>query len=369
MITGKYTMVGDEELELLRETLSSHEFSGNSDVVALYQADLAEYFGTAFALASSSGTAAIHLALLAGGVRAGDDVVVPATAAVMTALPVLAIGAEVRFIDVAPTSFAISADLLDSTITERTRAVITVPMWGYEDNAAELLAVCADREILLIEDAAQAHGSQTAKGYIGALGHIGAFSTHGRKLVSTGEGGFCLTNDSTLFDRLYRLRTLGQDPAGDPASFGREFGLNFKLSGLCAAVGRAQLHRLAARVFERNSIADKWRTVLSEVLACEWVAPPAIHNCYGLALSVDPSSRQAVEQALLEAGILTDTSAYGYRVLYEHDLFSRYRPEKRCKNAELFVNSLIVLPCHEGIDESTIYTAGDKIAECITSKN
>lgn len=247
VINIKYVQIGHDELHAVRDTLVTADLSGNTEVIGLYEQELANWFDVRFAVACSSGTAAIHLALLALGVGPSAEVIVPATAPVMTALPVLAVGAVPVFADVAhPATFALDLADVVGKLTPRTRAVIAVPMWGYPADGPELTQACRDWGVPLVEDAAQAHGTSLFGRYAGTQGVIGRFSTHARKLICTGEGGFCTTDDPALADRLRQLRNLGQPPGS--GEFGVGFGLNYKLSALAATLGRVQLSRLIGRL-------------------------------------------------------------------------------------------------------------------------
>lgn len=247
VIDIKNVQLGHDELNAVRNTLVAADLSGNAAVVGRYEQELAAWFDTHSAVTCSSGTAAIHLSLLALEIGPGTEVIVPATAPVMTALPVLAVGAVPVFADIAhPTTFALDmADVADK-LTARTRAVVAVPMWGYPGDGPELARACHDWGVPLLEDAAQAHGTTLFGHYAGTHGVIGTFSTHARKLICTGEGGFCLTDDPAIADRLRQLRNLGKMPDG--GDFGTGFGLNYKLPALAAALGRVQLSRLTSRL-------------------------------------------------------------------------------------------------------------------------
>ncbi|MBN1174915.1 MAG: DegT/DnrJ/EryC1/StrS family aminotransferase, partial [Micromonosporaceae bacterium] len=250
ILDTKHVLVGEPEHAAVRRVLDSADVSGNAAAVDAYEADLAAWFENPFAVACSSGTAAIHLALLALGVRRGDEVIVAATAPVMTVLPVLALGAIPVFADVAhPATFALDLDDAANKVTPRTKVVISVPMWGYPADGTALEDFCARWNLAWVEDAAQAHGTIVEGRHTGTLATIGTFSTHARKLVTTGEGGFCLTGSDRLDRRLRVLRNLGQPVEG--GEFGTRFGLNYKLGAVAAAIGSAQLSRLRLRITQR----------------------------------------------------------------------------------------------------------------------
>jgi dTDP-4-amino-4,6-dideoxygalactose transaminase len=329
--------------------LSSGELSGTAPVVAAYEKALADTFGVNWAVACSSGTAAIHLALLAHDVGAGDEVVVPATAPVMTAMPVLAVGARPVFADVTDSaSFALSLPDVQARLTSRTRVVISVAMWGYPADGDALAGLCDQRGLVLAEDAAQAHGTRTGDRLVGTRGHLGAFSTHERKLVNTGEGGFLLTDDENTADRLVALRNAGKAAAG--GQFGRSFGLNFKLPAMSAALGLRQLARLDQRVAMRRAIRDRLAAALTSV---DGVRPFPVRdgtpNGYAmLLLAEDAHLAVVLAEALAETGFVSDPRRYGYRPLYDYDAFADV-PADACPNAAQLCSRLVSLPCHEGV--------------------
>jgi perosamine synthetase len=350
VITSKHVLVGEAESDGVARCLKNGEISGGGPVVREYETALCAAFGPAHAVACSSGTAAIYIALRVLGVGRGDEVIVPPTAPAMTALPVLALGASVRFADVRPGGFSLDPEHVAAKLTPRTKAVIEVPMWGYAADLSELRGRCESVGAGLVEDASQAHGSQAAGKPAGTQATIGAFSTHARKLIATGEGGFLLTDHEEHFRHAQRVRSLGQSDSGDEA-FGEHFGLNFKLPAILASIGLAQVARLEQRIAARNAVAQTWLKALADLPGLEVLDRPQVHNCYGLAVRVPARLRTRYDDALASAGVLTDTRAYRYRPLNEAPLF---RADQDCPVAAALVDELIVLPCHEGVADSVI---------------
>ncbi|KPM50566.1 hypothetical protein ACG83_39105 [Frankia sp. R43] len=329
--------------------LSSGDLSGTAPVVADYERALAKTFGVNRAVACSSGTAAVHLSLLAHGVGAGDEVMVPATAPVMTAMPVLAVGARPVFVDVTDSaSFAVSLADVEARLSARTRVVISVAMWGYPADGDALARLCDRYGLVLVEDAAQAHGTRTGDRLVGTRGRIGAFSTHLRKLVNTGEGGFLLVDDETTADRLVALRNAGKAASG--GQFGRGFGLNFKLPAMSAALGLRQLARLDQRVIARRAIQDRLATAVGPVDGVtSFPVRDGIPNGYAMLLLADDAHLAVVlAEALAAAGFVSDPRRYGYRPLYDYDAFAEV-PAGACPNAAELCSRLVSLPCHEGV--------------------
>jgi perosamine synthetase len=371
-LSTKHVLVGDGEIQAVTSAVQGGDLSGNARLVGDYERALARWFGARFALACSSGTAALHLALLALAVGAGDEVIVPPTAPAMTALPVLAVGARPVFADTrSPASFALDPVDVDRKRTARTKAVVSVPMWGYPADDGELVAACHGWGLPLIEDAAQAHGTRLDRDgrLAGTQGAIGCFSTHARKLVCTGEGGFVLTGDPAVAARLGTLRNLGQParlaaPLAMPTgAFGEGFGLNYKLGAVAAALGVAQLDRLSSRLQARRRIARRLQARLADVPGLRPLPVPAgaSPNHYALVLRVHLGDATLVGRALAADGVISDTIRYGYRPLYRLPVFSAFAPPAPgCPNVEALCASTITVPCHEGLtaaDERRIVAA------------
>jgi len=277
-------------------------------------------------------------------------VIVPATAPAMTALPVLAVGAVPVFADVAhPATFALDVADVAGKFTPRTKAVIAVPMWGYPADGPELARACCDWGVPLVEDAAQAHGTSLSGRYAGTQGAIGAFSTHARKLICTGEGGFCLTSDPALADQLRQLRNLGQPTGG--GEFGVGFGLNYKLSALAAALGRVQLSRLTDRLTRRRFILGKLTTMASEIAGLEKfpITFGTEPNGYAALFTAEPDLASRIAHRSRAAGIESDVLRYDYRPLYRTPVLARYAPTQPCRNTERLAVTLLTVPCHERV--------------------
>jgi len=348
ILDTEHVIVDDTDCAAIQAVLDSRDLSGTAPVVAEYETALASWFAADHAVACSSGTAALHLALLALDVGAGDEVIVNAAAPAMTAMPILAVGATPVFADVAdPTTFALDVNDVACKITERTRAVIAVPMWGYPADGPELADACRTWGVALVEDAAQAHGTVVAGRYAGTRATIGTFSTHTRKLICTGEGGFCLTSDQALAQRLRELRNIGKRLG---TGFGATFGLNLKLNALAAAMGRAQLARLTTRVERRRTTLAAITERAAGLAAIEPfpIHPDGLPNGYA-ALFTASGGAHPVAQRLADAGITSDPLRYGYRPLYRTPALSGHAPATPCRHAERLTSTLVTIPCHEGV--------------------
>ena len=182
------------EGKYLLQCIDTNWISSNGSFIDEFERQIAEFAGTEYAVATSNGTTALHLALATLGIQPGDEVIVPSLTFVATANVVRYCGATPVFVDVEPDTWCISPEAVDAAITERTKAVIPVHLYGQPCRMDELMAVARRAGIFVIEDAAEAHGATYHGQRVGGIGDIGTFSFYGNKIITTGEGGMLVTN-------------------------------------------------------------------------------------------------------------------------------------------------------------------------------
>jgi perosamine synthetase len=245
--------VGEEELAAVAEVIASGQLTMGSKV-AEFEAALAEAVGTAHAAAVSSGTAALHLALLALEVGPGDEVVVPAYTFPATANVVELCGARAVLVDIDPDTFVVDPAAVAAAVTPKTRAVMAVHLFG-RPVEWEALQTAVPQDVALVEDAAGALGARYRDTPCGSLGAVGCLSFHPRKIVTTGEGGAVTTDEAALDAAVRRWRHHGWETLGDmPAP-----GFNYRLPDLLCALGTPQLARLEQLLAARERVAG-WYT-------------------------------------------------------------------------------------------------------------
>ena len=281
-----------------------------------------------YALAVTSATTALHLALVALEVGPGDEVIVPAFTWVSTANVVLYCGAKVIFADVDPVTFNIDPDDLSKRITPKTKAIIPVHLFGLCANMDAIKAIAGD--IPLVEDGACAAGAAYKGTPAGALGTIGCFSFHPRKSVTTGEGGMITTNDDRLADVMSMLRNHGASVSEEQRHHGPRpyilpdfnmLGFNYRMTDLQGAVGVVQIKKLDTFIDER----EKWAAWYSEQLAdIPWLRTPQVgadykHGWQSFVTFVDeskaPCSRNEIMEKLQEQGISTRPGTHAVHML------------------------------------------------------
>jgi perosamine synthetase len=298
------------ENDALQRALASANQSGKSPLVAEYEEALAAYFGSGHAISVNSGSAAIQTTLAALGAGPGRTVLVSAAAPLPSLLPIAATGATPRFVDCAADSPGMDPGAPSFRIDATTVAALEVPLWGYPVDYEPLRNALG--ETPLVEDAAQAHGATVSGRFVGSFGEFGCFSTHQKKFLSTGEGGFILTDDPDLAERARRFARLG-------GLQGRLPGMNFKISAFTAAVGLARLERLDAVVNQRRAARAALLATLRPAGFAE-VAHVGEPNGYGCVINC--GSAGVDQEHLFRAGIETDVHKYGYRVANTHPLFA-----------------------------------------------
>jgi len=265
----RWPVLGAEEREGVLGVLDRGVLSGQlAPEVRGLEREFAALVGARHCLATNSGTAALHLALIGAGIRAGDEVIVPAFTFVATAMAVLHQGAVPVFVDVEPRTFGMDPALLEAAITPRTRAVIPVHLHGVPCELQAVAEVAARHGLVLIEDSAQAIGARYRGRMAGTLGRAGCYSLQSSKSVASGEGGLLVTDDDAFYRAAHAARMFGEDSRPeDEASYdlrhaldgtraydSAAVGWNYRTSELAAAVARAQLRRLPS--WNENALAN-----------------------------------------------------------------------------------------------------------------
>jgi perosamine synthetase len=249
--------LGPLEENYILDALRSKWVSSIGSYIQRFESGFAEFCGVRNGVAVSNGTVALHLALVAGGIGPGDEVIVPALTFVATAAAVRHAGAVPVFVDVEPEIGTIDPEAVANAVGSRTKAIIPVHLYGHPADMHPILEIAKDRNILVIEDAAEAHGANYKQDRVGGLGHLATFSFYGNKILTTGEGGMVVTNDDTLARRLRFLKDHAMDP--DRRYWHQEVGYNYRMTNLQAAMGCAQLERYAELIAKKRRVVDMYR--------------------------------------------------------------------------------------------------------------
>ena len=253
--------LGIKEWENVRECLETTWISSRGRFVEEFEEAFAQYTGVKHGIAVCNGTVALHLALAGLGIGAGDKVAVPTFTYIAAVNAIRYVGAEPVFVDSDPTNLQMSpADLAAKATEERLRAVIAVHLYGHPSDMSAIAAVARARELLLIEDCAEAFGARIGERHVGGYGQAATYSFFGNKTITTGEGGMVTANDDRLALHFRKLR--GQGLAKDREYWHDTLGFNFRMTNICAGIGVAQLQNAAGVLAKKRAIAGFYQTSL-----------------------------------------------------------------------------------------------------------
>lgn len=282
-------VIGSREAEYVSECIRSGWISSAGRYLEQFEKDWAAYCGVEHGVAVSSGTAALILAVAASGLEPGDEVIIPTFTIISCALAVIYAGCTPVFVDADPETWCLDVDLVEERISPRTRAILPVHIYGHPVNMDPLREIADRHGLLVIEDAAEAHGAEYRGRRCGGLGDMSCFSFYANKIVTTGEGGMVLTNSPVFAERLRDLRNLC---FGSSRRFlHTELGHNFRLTNLQAALGVAQIERVDLLVERKRQIADQYRRALAGTpglqLPVERDWAKSVYWMYGIVLDPD----------------------------------------------------------------------------------
>lgn len=293
--------ITDREVDYVAEAARSAWFSNHYEFNRRFEEAFAAWAGVKYAVSLPHCTAAIHLSLVAAGIGPGDEVIVPDVTWIASVAPVTYVGATPIFADIRPDTWCIDPASVEKAITERTKAIIGVDLYGSMADWAELRRIADQHNLFLLEDAAEALGSEYGGRKAGALGDTGVFSFHGSKTLTTGEGGMLVTNDDHLHSRIMTLRDHGRPP-GDKLFLNNEVGFKYKMSALQAAFGLAQIERVDELIARKRDIFSWYATELSGLPGVTLNAEPqGTRNSYWMVTAVVAPRFGLDKFALMEA--------------------------------------------------------------------
>jgi len=351
------------ELEYLSDCIKSGWISSLGKYVTEFEQGFARYIGCQYGVAVHTGTAALHLALAALDIGPGDEVIIPDLTFAATANTVIYTGAKPVLVDVEEDTWNINPRQLEKAINENTKAVIAVHLYGHPCDMEPILDICDRYEIVLVEDAAQAHGAEYRGRKVGAIGKIGCFSFFANKLITTGEGGICVTDDLELTHRIEQLRDHGMSPT--KRYWHDAVGYNYRMTNLQAAVGVAQLERIDWFVERKRAVANLYRNHLVDirnlVLPTEKDYAKNIFWMFTICIKETCKvSRDELMQLLKSEGV--DTRP----VFFPLHVMPPYREEKTYPNSEKISKAGLSLPSSAALTEQDVDRVCRLIAEFVT---
>lgn len=358
------------------ENLIKNEFNPckQDKYIPIFEEKLKEFFSVRNAIAVANGTAAIHLALAALNIKEGDEVLVPANAVIMSVIPVLYQRAIPIFVDCQENGLDFDYDDLKKKISNKTKAVIPVYLWGCSYNLDKLTKFAKEYNIEIIEDACQAHGSKWNNKYLGTFGKIGCFSMKNGKLLATGEGGFILTNDDELAERCKLLRNHCTCIKDTNKSFS-EIGWNYRITEMQALLGIYNLNDLKDKINFRKSqtqhIYDQIKNI-KEIKIYDYYDKEE-SNYFSPVFLCDKGIE--VAKKLNENGIVNSTGTFGLIPANERKVIQEY-----CKNlinydrmvtpnSQKLFKKIVALSLMENMDKGKMNEIILKIMQIVKEEN
>lgn len=359
----------EADIEAVAAVLRTNQLSMlSSPEVTAFEDEFAAYHRVKHCIAVNSGTSAIHLALIALGVAAGDHVAVPAHTFVASATPACYLGAAPLLIDIDHESFCMSPADLAAKITPQTRAVIAVHLNGMPADLDAILQVAADRGVPVVEDAAQAVGARVDDQPVGGFGAIACFSFwEDKTLTMGGEGGALVTDDDELAARIRPLRHHGHGPLSDSLSACLEVGYNYRPTAMQAALGRSQLRRLDSYLERRRANAEGLRARL--------VGIPGLHlptdserrrsGWWKFVVRLDDGARLSAEELIhrLRSRGIPALPRYPVPLSRQPGLLPLLAQPPDCPVAEALSTQLVSLPIHPAVTERHVALMADAVVD------
>ena len=256
-------IIGEEEIEAVVAALRRGEISGSfGETIPRFEEEFAAYCGCKYGVAVSSGSTALHLAVAAAEIGAGDEVLVSSSTNIATALAVIHNQAIPVPVDSESLTWNLDLDLIENLITEKTKAIIPVHLYGHPVDMDRLMEIAQRHNLLVIEDCAESHGATCRNRMTGSFGDMACFSFYANKVITTGEGGMVTTNNAEFAERLRLLRNLAFTK---PRFRHEEAGFNFRMTGIQAAMGRAQFAKIEHILSEKRRVAQTYNNFLGDV--------------------------------------------------------------------------------------------------------
>jgi perosamine synthetase len=275
MIPVATPCLNGKELEYVTDCIKSSWISSIGKYVTQFEDNFAAFCGTAYAISASNGTTALHLALVSLDIGEGDEVIVPDLTFVATANAVLYCGAKPVFVDSDEKTWNIDPSKIEENITERTKAIIVVHLYGHPCDMAPIIKIAERYNLRVIEDAAEAHGAEYNLRRVGSFGDAGVFSFYGNKIITTGEGGMITTNNTELMKKMRMLRDHAM--SNTKRYWHDVLGYNYRMTNIQAAIGVAQMEQINGFIEAKRRNAAIYNSLLNKIDGI--TLPPEADGC------------------------------------------------------------------------------------------
>ena len=343
MISIANPLIGAEERAAVDKVLKSGIIAQGPEV-AKFEEEFAEMCGVKYAVATSNGTTAGHLVMIANKIGPGDEVITTPFTFSATASVVMMVGAKPIFIDVEKGGFCLDPESIESAITEKTKAIHPVHLYGELADIPKISKIAKDNNLVLIEDSAQAHCAEEWGGKAGSFGDAGWFSFYPTKNMTTSEGGMITTNSKELADRCRILRAHGMSAQYQHT----EFGYNYRMTDISAAIGRVQLKRLSGFNNRRREVAMIYNEHLSPYVQVPKNRRGHVFHQY----TILSDNRDKLRKHLQDKEVGSGT--YYPKLLFNYEPMSQYTAD--CPRAQELTNKALSLPVHPALTDKDVFT-------------
>jgi len=360
--------MGTAEFNFVKEAFDTNWIAPLGPHVNGFEHDLEAFTGAKYAAALSSGTAALHLALVMLGVQAGDEVICQSFTFSATANPIVYLGAIPVFIDSEPETWNMCPDLLEQAIKDRIakgkkpKAIVPVHLYGMPAKIDQIMAIAARYEIPVIEDAAEALGSTLNGKAAGTFGLMGVLSFNGNKIITTSGGGALISDSEEFIIQARFLATQARDAA--PHYQHSQIGYNYRMSNVCAGIGRGQMEVLADRVNQRRKVYDTYLQYLSGFSPIEFLPEPEgyFSNRWLTTVLVNPENNNGVTRETLRLSLEMENieSRPLWKPMHLQPVFENY-PSYVNGQSEVFFNKGLCLPSGSNLSQDDLGKVIDNI--------
>ena len=355
--------IGEKEIEYVDDAVRSGWVSSHGKYIDEFEKNFSEFIGTKYGLAVSNGTTALHLALSALGIKEGDEVIVPDFTFISPVNAVLYCNATPVLCDIDKNNWCIDPELIEKLITDRTKAIIVVHLYGNSANMDKIMEIAGKHNLYVIEDTAESLGTTYKGKKLGSIGTIGCFSFYGNKTMTTGEGGFCTTNDKELYEKMLMLRDHGMT---SKKRYWHEFiGYNYRMTNLQAALGVAQLERINYFIDKKHEIGKIYRERLKDMVTLHPEGSDYNGTYWLYSILIDnEKNRDNLMDFLYRNGIDTRRFFYPVHTMPPYEKYSNDNYPVSTDIAKRGIN----LPSSVKLKEEGVNYVCDKIIEFLENK-
>jgi perosamine synthetase len=359
--------IGEEEIEAVVKVMRSGPLTnalGAGPTVTKFEKNYAKFAGVKHAVAVNTGTAALHSAIVAAGVKQGDEVILPSFTFVATAEAVVMAGGKPVFTDIDPETYNISPDEIEKNVTKKTKAIVPVDLYGLSVDIKPIRKIAAEHDLAIVEDAAQAHGATYAGKPAGVFADAACWSLYASKNMTTGEGGVVTTDSDEMAETLRLIRTHGEKAKYASVMLG----YNYRMSEIQAAIGLVQLEKLPTFVAKRRENAKRLAKLLaaSDRLKLPEESQERQHSWYLYTVRLQ-NATESERNKIVEELKKKDIGAEVYYVNPVH-LMPYYRKsygERKLPETEKAARQVFSLPIHPGVTEAQVDYIGKTLLDLL----